>query len=56
MRAILVLLTRVHQTLNVTPAMEAGLTDHVWTIEELVNLIGSATGILGSLAVQSRFC
>ena len=27
---------RVHMTLRVTPAMEAGLTDHVWTIEELV--------------------
>ena len=31
---------RVHQTLRVTPAMEAGLTDHVWTIEEIVALIG----------------
>jgi hypothetical protein len=30
---------RVHQTLRVTPAMEAGLTDHVWEIEELVGLI-----------------
>jgi IS1 family transposase len=27
---------RIHQTLRVTPAMEAGLSDHVWTIEELV--------------------
>jgi hypothetical protein len=27
---------RVHQTLSVTPAMEAGLTDHVWTIAELL--------------------
>ncbi len=25
---------RIHQTLKVTPAMEAGLTDHVWGIEE----------------------
>lgn len=31
---------RVHQTLRVTPAMEAGISDHVWTIEEIVNLIG----------------
>jgi IS1 family transposase len=31
---------RVHQTLRVTPAMEAGLTDHVWAIEELVSLLG----------------
>lgn len=27
---------RVHQTLRVTPAMEAGLTDHVWTVAELI--------------------
>lgn len=27
---------RVHQTLRVTPAMEAGLTDHVWTIDTLL--------------------
>lgn len=26
---------RVHSSLRVTPAMEAGLTDHVWTIGEL---------------------
>ena len=27
---------RVHKTLRVTPAMEAGLTDHVWELEELL--------------------
>ncbi len=30
---------RVHQTLKVTPAMEAGLTDHVWGLEELCALM-----------------
>jgi IS1 family transposase len=30
---------RVHQTLRVTPAMEAGLDGHVWSIEELVGLL-----------------
>jgi len=30
---------RVHQTLRVTPAMEAGLADHVWTIAEIVALM-----------------
>jgi IS1 family transposase len=30
---------RVHQTLRVTPAMEAGLSNHVWSIEELVSLL-----------------
>ena len=29
---------RIHQTLRVTPAMEAGLADHVWSLEELVGL------------------
>jgi hypothetical protein len=29
---------RMHQTLRVTPAMEAGLSDRVWTIQELVSL------------------
>ncbi len=32
---------RVHQTLRVTPAMEAGLADHVWSVEELVSLLKS---------------
>jgi hypothetical protein len=27
---------RVHKTLRVTPAMEQGITDHVWTIAELI--------------------
>jgi IS1 family transposase len=30
---------RVHETLRVTPAMEAGIAKHVWTIEELVALL-----------------
>jgi hypothetical protein len=30
---------RIHQTLRVTPAMEAGLAGHVWTIEEFVGLL-----------------
>lgn len=30
---------RVHSSLRVTPAMEAGLTDHVWTLEELCALL-----------------
>ena len=29
---------RIHKTLRVTPAMEAGLTDHVWTLEEIAAL------------------
>jgi len=30
---------RVHQTLRVTPAMEAGVANHVWSIEEIVGLL-----------------
>jgi hypothetical protein len=30
---------RVHQALRVTPAMEAGLTDHVWSLEEIIHLL-----------------
>jgi IS1 family transposase len=32
---------RVHKTLRVTPAMEAGITDHVWSCEELIALLDS---------------
>jgi len=28
---------RVHSSLRITPAMEAGLTDHIWSIGELLN-------------------
>ena len=34
---------RVHQTLRVTPAMEAGLTDHVWEVAELLALMDPVT-------------
>jgi IS1 family transposase len=30
---------KIHQTLRVTPAMESGLSDHVWSIEELIGLL-----------------
>ena len=30
---------RIHQTLRVTPAMEAGVSDHVWSIEEILDLL-----------------
>ena len=30
---------RVHQTLRVTPAMQAGVSDHAWSLEEIVALI-----------------
>jgi hypothetical protein len=30
---------RKHQTLKTTPAVAAGIADHVWSIEELVNFM-----------------
>jgi IS1 family transposase len=30
---------RIHKTLRVTPAMEAGVSDHVWSIEEVAALL-----------------
>jgi hypothetical protein len=31
---------RIHQALRVTPAMEAGVANHVWSVEEIVGLLG----------------
>jgi len=30
---------RIHQTLRVTPAMEAGVADHVCNLEEIISLL-----------------
>lgn len=32
---------RVHQTLRVTPAMEAGLSNHVWSVEDIAALLSN---------------
>ena len=32
----------VHQTLRVTPAMETGISSHVWSLTELVSLLDAA--------------
>jgi hypothetical protein len=29
---------RIHKALRITPAMAAGLADHVWSLEEIVRL------------------
>jgi len=31
---------KIHQTLRITPAMAAGVSDHVWSLEEIVGLVG----------------
>jgi IS1 family transposase len=33
---------RVHQTLGTTPAVAAGVTDHVWKLDELIGLLEAA--------------
>jgi IS1 family transposase len=38
---------RVHQTIRVTPAMEAGISSHVWTIEEMVKLLDGRSILYG---------
>lgn len=30
---------RIHSSLRVTPAMEAGVSEHVWSIEEIIGLL-----------------
>ena len=30
---------RIHKTLRLTPAMEAGIADHVWSLEEIASLV-----------------
>ena len=34
--------TRIHRTLRITPAMAAGVTNHVWRLEEIVGLLDAA--------------
>jgi hypothetical protein len=29
---------KIHKTLRVTPAMQAGISDRVWTLEEIARL------------------
>lgn len=36
---------RIHGTLRVTPAMAAGLSDHVWSIEEIVGLLDRSNAV-----------
>ena len=31
---------RIHRTLRMTPAMKAGVTDHLWSVEEVAGLLG----------------
>lgn len=43
---------RIHKTLRVTPAMAAGVTDRLWTVEDIVALVEKREGLEdGSLLV-----
>ncbi|MGD1022696.1 MAG: hypothetical protein ABR880_07915 [Candidatus Sulfotelmatobacter sp.] len=33
--------SRIHKTLRITPGMAAGLSDHVWALEEIVMMADS---------------
>lgn len=37
---------RIHKTLRVTPAMEAGISDHVWSLKEIAALAVQYDNIL----------
>src|SRR6201989_202883 len=36
---------RIHRPLRVTPAMAAGISDHVWSIEEIVALLDTSSAV-----------
>jgi IS1 family transposase len=39
---------RVHQTLKTTPAVKAGIADHVWSVDEIVALLDQKANAAGS--------
>jgi hypothetical protein len=45
---------KVHGSIRVTPAMEAGLTDHVWDISELITLLDPVASLASYQLRQSR--
>src|SRR5436189_5963190 len=48
---------RIHQALRVTPPMEAGITDHVWSLEGIVALLSWVTMTIQSTTkTHSRHC
>jgi IS1 family transposase len=46
---------RVHETLRITPAMHLGITDHVWTMSELIEAALSKGAQMQVKRVQAEF-
>ena len=44
---------RIHQILRVTPAMQAGLTDHVWSLEEIAALADQPSAVRKTLELAA---
>ena len=38
---------RIHKTLRVTPAMAAGVSDKLWTVEDIANMVDAAAPTFG---------
>jgi len=38
---------RIHKTLRVTPAMAAGVSDKLWTVEDIANMVDAAAPTSG---------
>jgi hypothetical protein len=38
---------RIHKTLRVTPAMAAGVSDKLWTVEDIANMLDAAAPTSG---------
>jgi hypothetical protein len=36
---------RVHQTLGTTPAVAAGISDHTWSLDEMIGLLEGAEAV-----------
>ena len=45
-------LCRVHEALRITPAMALGVTDHIWTIGELIDAARAAPSMRPFTVIQ----